>query len=67
MFQPPQGHHQEGRRLIKIKQYRYSKFAVSVLLRYNLPEDVIVEAETCRRDFINEKSLFIFDCENCRI
>ena len=66
MFQPPQGHHQEGRRPIQSSTgtanllYQYS-------FLYNLPDDVLLEAETCRRDFINDKLLFIFDCENCWI
>jgi hypothetical protein len=63
MFQPPQGHHQEGRRPTQSStdtanlQYQYC-------FVYILPDDVPVEAETCSRDLINDKSLFITSCEN---
>lgn len=66
MFQPPQGHHQEGRRPIQSRTGA-ENLLYHYCFSYNLPEYVLVEAEKCRRDFISDKSLFIFDCENCWI
>lgn len=61
MFQPPQGHHQEGRRPIQ-STTSTANLLYQYCFVYNLPEDVLVEPETCRRDLINDKSLSIFAC-----
>jgi hypothetical protein len=37
-------------------------FAVFYSFVYNVPADGLTEAETCRRDIINDKRLFIIDC-----
>jgi hypothetical protein len=34
---------------------------------YNLPDNGLVQAETYRRDIVNNKLLFIVDCPNCWI
>jgi hypothetical protein len=66
MFQTPQEHHQKGRRPIHSNTDTANLLYLYCCV-YNLPEDVLAEAETCISDFVNDKSLFIIDCENCWI
>jgi hypothetical protein len=51
-------------RSLYTKQYSYNKFVVSILLcyAYNLPDNGLVEAETCRRDIVNNKLVCIIYC-----
>jgi hypothetical protein len=58
MFQPSQGHHQEGRRPIQ-SSTGTANLLYQYCLVYTLPEDVLVEAETCRKDFIKDKPFSI--------
>lgn len=75
MFRPLQNH-SSGR--LYISEYIYSKilrrcscfsteFTVSIFLRTVLPDNGFVEAETYRRDIVNDKGLFIVDYTNCWI
>lgn len=63
MFQSPERHRHEGNRPVQTTTGT-ATLLYQYCFVYNLP-CVLVEAETCRRDFINDKSLFIFDRENC--
>ena len=65
MVQLPQWHHHEGSRPIQTRTGT-ANLPYQYCFVYNLP-CVLVEFETCRRGFINDKSLFIFDCENFSI